>query len=224
VEPQRAAALTAAADASAPQGLVVDFGGVLTTSMRAGVLAFAEREDVDPAQIAEVLAEAYAEDAEAGDVAALETGRLPLAEFEPRLGARLRTRAGGPVEADGLVGRLFSSLEIDAAMVAAVGRLHDRGVRTALLSNTWGVEQVLREEVLQHFDATVLSGDVGLRKPHPEIYRLALERLALPAPACVFVDDFEVNVTAAERLGMRGIVHTDTDETIRRLDAVFPAG
>jgi epoxide hydrolase-like predicted phosphatase len=202
-------------------GLVVDFGGVLTTSVRDAVVAFAEVQDVDPAQIMSVLASAYAGDAEAGDVGALETGTLPLEDFERSLSARLRTRNGDPLDAEGLVARMFSFLSIDDGMVAAVRRLHDRGVHTALLSNTWGVEHAMREEILELFDTIVLSGEVGLRKPNPEIYAVALARLGLRGAECAFVDDFEINVVAAKRAGLRAILHVRTQETIRQLEELF---
>lgn len=203
------------------RGLVVDFGGVLTTSLRDAVAAFAEREGIDTAALGEVIASAYAEGAEQGDVAALETGAMPLAEFEQSLAARLPTRNGGPVRAEGLVARMFGELSIDDDMVAAVRRLHDSGVRTALLSNTWGAEKAMRDEIVDLFDASVLSGEVGMRKPDPAIYALAVERLGLAPEQCAFVDDFEVNVRAAERAGMRAILHVRTEDTIWRLQELF---
>ncbi len=65
----------------------------------------------------------------------------------------------------------------------------------------------LRERLGIHelFDAVVCSAEVGMAKPDPAIYRLAAERLGLPPEACVFVDDSEANVRAAEQVGMRGI-------------------
>ena len=59
-----------------------------------------------------------------------------------------------------------------------------------------------------------------MRKPEPEIYALTLERLGLPAGACAFVDDVEVNVAAAREAGMHGIHFRDTDQAIAELDAL----
>ena len=61
----------------------------------------------------------------------------------------------------------------------------------------------------------------GTRKPEPEIYAITLERLGLPAEACVFVDDLEPNVDAAKTAGMRGIVHRDTAQTIAELESLL---
>jgi putative hydrolase of the HAD superfamily len=62
-----------------------------------------------------------------------------------------------------------------------------------------------------------------MRKPDPEIYALVLERLALPAEACAFVDDLEHNVDAARALGFAAVHHADTPDTIAALDALLAA-
>ena len=56
------------------------------------------------------------------------------------------------------------------------------------------------------FDALVCSAEAGMAKPEPEIYRLAAKQLGLQPEVCVFVDDYEPNVVAAEEVGMRGIL------------------
>ncbi len=73
------------------------------------------------------------------------------------------------------------------------------------------------------FEVVVDSGFVGMRKPDPEIYALVLERLALPAEACVFVDDLPHNIHAARELGFAVVHHTDTARTIAELDAALAA-
>ena len=81
--------------------------------------------------------------------------------------------------------------------------------RTAILSNA---DQSLRGRLRElgiHdlFDTVVSSAEEGIAKPDAEIYRRAAERLGLRPESCVFVDDYEGNVRAAEALGMRGIVY-----------------
>jgi putative hydrolase of the HAD superfamily len=71
------------------------------------------------------------------------------------------------------------------------------------------------------FELVVDSAFVGMRKPEPQIYALTLERLGLPAEACAFVDDLEINVDAARSLGMAGIVHRDTAATVTKLDELL---
>jgi len=67
----------------------------------------------------------------------------------------------------------------------------------------------LRDELAIHddFDDIVCSAEVGLAKPEPGIYTLACARLGLPPTACVFVDDHEPNVRAAEAAGLRGLLY-----------------
>ena len=71
------------------------------------------------------------------------------------------------------------------------------------------------------FHAVVISADVGMRKPEERIYRHATELIGLPPAECVFIDDMEANVRAAEAIGMCGIVHTRPEATIARLAELF---
>jgi putative hydrolase of the HAD superfamily len=105
-------------------------------------------------------------------------------------------------------------------MAGLVRRAHQAGLRTALLSNSWG-DPYPRDGWVDMFDAVVISGEVGMRKPEPRIYHHALDLLSLPAQACVFVDDVPANVQAAEQLGMAGVVHRDYPTTAARLSALL---
>lgn len=94
-----------------------------------------------------------------------------------------------------------------AENVALVRRLR-KAYRVSILSNA---DLTLRERlasrlrILDLFDDVVCSAEVGCAKPEPEIYALACARLGLPPSACVFVDDHEPNVRAAEDAGLRGV-------------------
>jgi epoxide hydrolase-like predicted phosphatase len=76
-----------------------------------------------------------------------------------------------------------------------------------MLSNSWGEDRYDRAQLETLFDAWVISGEVGLRKPDPAIYELAAERLGLAPSACVFVDDLPGNLKPARALGMATVVH-----------------
>jgi HAD superfamily hydrolase (TIGR01509 family) len=106
-------------------------------------------------------------------------------------------------------------------MTSLVTRAHAAGVRTALLSNSWGNEYD-RSDWHEMFDTVVISGEVGMRKPERAIFELALDRIGLPAGECVFVDDVAPNIAAAAEAGLVGIVHRTFDETARELEALFP--
>jgi len=159
--------------------------------------------------------------ADGSPVHRLETGELPGADFEKVFAERLSTHDGTPVQAAGLLGRLFAGMRTDPAMFALINDLRAAGIQVGLLSNSWG--NTYPDSLLEAFDAVVISGEVGLRKPDPVIYRLVLDQLAVPARRCVFVDDVPVNVTAAKELGMHAIRHRDADETRAALEALIPA-
>jgi putative hydrolase of the HAD superfamily len=181
------------------RGLIVDYGGVLTTDVFASFRAFCAAEGLEP----DAMRERLRSDTEARELLAqLETGALAAAEFEPRLAALLE------VESERLIARLFGGLEPDVAMLDGVRAAHRDGVRTALLSNSWGDALAYDDALLEElFDAWVISSQVGLRKPEPAIYELAAERLGLPPAACVFVDDLPGNLKPARALGMATVVH-----------------
>ncbi len=114
----------------------------------------------------------------------------------------------------------MAGVEPDTAMRDAVRRFRAAGIKTALVSNSWAREDY-DADLHALFDAVVLSGDLGIRKPDPEIYRHAVETLGLPPERCVFVDDLGGNLKPAKALGMATVRHTSAPETIAQLDALL---
>jgi HAD superfamily hydrolase (TIGR01509 family) len=97
--------------------------------------------------------------------------------------------------------------------------LRKAGIWTALLSNAdAGARQPEWEELC---DAVVLSGEVGVAKPDPRIYRLAVDRLGLDPEHCVFVDDLPGNVVGAVNTGMVGVHHRTVRSTVEELEVLF---
>ena len=204
------------------RGLIVDWGGVLTAPVHVAVRRWIEstgvlhdhytavvRRWVDPGP------------GQSSPVHQLERGELPLVDFERALADALAAE-GSRVEAEGLVARMFADLaDYEESMTSLVGRARSAGVRTALLSNSWGNDYD-RADWDALFDAVVISGEVGMRKPEPEIFTLALDQLGLRGSDCVFVDDLPHNVDAATRLGMAGVVHRSYEETAVALAEHFP--
>ena len=201
--------------------LVVDYGGVLTTSLDASFRAFTVSEDIDGAHLREVVLGGYGDTGQS-PLQLIETGSIDLDQFEAELAARLRTRSGGTVEAQGLVRRMFAGANADEAMLRAVRVARERGLKTGLLSNSWGNRQQYDFEHFDTlFDAVVISGEVGLRKPSHDIYRLMARDLGVAPEECVFVDDIAVNVRAAAEVGMCAVHHVETTRTLEELEAVF---
>ncbi len=67
----------------------------------------------------------------------------------------------------------------------------------------------------------MISGEVGLHKPQPEIYLLACERLEVEPGEAVFVDDLRENCAGAEAVGMTAVLHRDPSETVAQLEELF---
>ncbi|MGH2946939.1 MAG: HAD family hydrolase [Solirubrobacteraceae bacterium] len=192
------------------RGLIVDYGGVLTTNVFASFRAFCEAEGIDP----DAVRDRFRTDPQARWLLEeLECGRLAEAEFEPRFAALLE------VESERLIDRMFGGMAPDEEMLAGVRAARAAGARTGLLSNSWSVHHYDRALLDELFDATVISGEVGLRKPDPAIYALAAERLGLPPEACVFVDDLPGNLKPARALGMATVLHRDAASTLAELRA-----
>jgi putative hydrolase of the HAD superfamily len=195
------------------EGLLVDFGGVLTTSVFGSFRAFCEAEGLLP----DAVRDRFRKDPLARELLAdLETGRLNEAEFESRFAAMLEVE-----RADGLIDRLFADVRPDEAMLAAVRAAKRAGVRTGLVSNSWGDGRYDRAQFPALFDGVVISGEVGVRKPDPRIYELAARAVGLAPQACVFVDDLPGNLKPARALGMATVHHVRTDETIPTLEALL---
>jgi epoxide hydrolase-like predicted phosphatase len=196
---------------STQKALLVDFGGVLTTEIWSSFAAFCEQRGLD----AEAARQLFRERPEAlGLLRSLETGEVEAPEFERRFAELLGT------EPEGLIEGLFAGLQPDQPMLDAVRRARQAGVPTGLISNSWVMDHYT-DEIRDHFDALVISAEVGLHKPQPEIYLLAAERLAVTPEDCVFVDDLRENCGGAEAVGMTAVLHRDTAKTIARIEELL---
>jgi epoxide hydrolase-like predicted phosphatase len=205
------------------QAVISDFGGVLTTPL----MNFFARFQDDAGVPIEALGKAMARIAsEQGfhPLYELEKGKLTEARFVELLDGAVSAELGREVHLHGLAEAYWRDLDTNDAMVAYLRDLHARGVRLALLTNNvreWEPRWRPMVPVDELFEVVVDSAFVGMRKPDPEIYELTLQRLGLPAGACVFVDDIEVNCTAAEALGMRAVWFRETDQAIAEIDAAL---
>jgi putative hydrolase of the HAD superfamily len=203
-----------------PRALVVDYGGVLTTSMAdAMARGFAET-GIDPVHFGALMREWMSDSTGHNPVHALERGEIGVAEIEHAIAGRLADL--GAVRPDpGFVATLFRGFEaLAGGMVGIVQRARAQGVRTALLSNSWGFEYD-RTDWEELFDAVVISGEVGMRKPEPQIYRVVADRLGVDPTECVFVDDLRPNIRGAVAVGMIGVHHVDLDTTAGELAVLF---
>lgn len=201
------------------RGLLLDYGGVLTSSVGRSFREFEKAEGLPKGTIFDVVANAYRQGDVDHPLAALERGEIGGEDFERALRAELRAQ-GHELPPGQLRHRLFAGVRPVEEMWELVGRV-GASVRTGLLSNSWGRAEYPDDRLTSHFDVVVVSGEVGLRKPDPAIYRLAADRLEVAPEACVFVDDLQRNVEAAEEVGMVGVHHREPAETARRLSELL---
>jgi putative hydrolase of the HAD superfamily len=195
------------------RGLLIDFGGVLTTDVFASFAAFCEDEGLSP----QAIRERFRGDRGARELLeSLETGRIGQPRFERRFAQLL-----GVERHQGLIDRLFAGMRPDHAMLDAVRAARRAGVRTGLISNSWSVDHYDHELLEELFHGTVISAREGIRKPSPEIYELGARRIGLPPDACVFVDDLPGNLKPAAALGMATVHHTSAEETIPELERLL---
>jgi putative hydrolase of the HAD superfamily len=211
--------------APAFRGVITDWGGVMTSPIRNTVQAWLDSEEIDSDTYAAVMrlwvVTAYDPAADGNPVHALERGEITSDEFERLLAARLLRRDGGQVLPERLLNRMFAASTPCQPMYAAIASLHAAGLRTCLLSNSWGSDGYPREVFGSMYHAVVISGEVGMRKPEERIFRHAAGLIGLAPGECVFIDDMEPNVRAAEAMGMHGVLHTAPEATVQALGKLF---
>jgi epoxide hydrolase-like predicted phosphatase len=211
------------------RGVITDWGGVMTTPIADSVNAWLAADGIDRESYLAVMRQwvkqAYSDGADHNPIHALERGESTNDEFELALAKELVLENGGPVAGPGLLARMFAGQTLDEEMLALFRKLKASGVPTGLLSNSWGGGYPT-ELFGEMFDAVVISGEVGMRKPEPGIFLHAAQLLGLEPQECVFIDDIQANITAAEQLGFTGVLHTAADDTAQQVADMlgFPLG
>jgi putative hydrolase of the HAD superfamily len=201
--------------------VIIDWNGVLTNSLTETVGAWLEADGIDRDSYRTVMrawvAQAYDEAHNTNPIRALERGECTEAEFEQLLAAELVRVDGGVVPPDGLLARMFAAAAFDEDMHELIRAARRAGLRTALLSNSWGDTGYPRHLFPELFDAVVISAEVGMRKPEERIFRLATELLGLEPAECVFIDDIQENVDAARAAGLVAVRHHTAADTTAQL-------
>ena len=193
--------------------LLLDWGGVMTTNLFESFGAFCEAEGLDRGAVVS----AFRSDPSARELLiAFEEGRVEERDFESSLGRLL-----GVASAQGLIDRLFSGALPEESMVQAVRMVRAAGIKTGLISNSWGTTRYPRDLLSELFDGVVISGEVGIRKPTPRIYELGAQAIGVEPSRCVFVDDLPFNLTPAQELGMATVHHTAAPTTITRMEELL---
>ena len=210
------------------RGVITDWGGVLTTPILTTVQAWIQADGIDWTSYRTVMrawvSDAYDPNGSPNPIHALERGECSGAEFEQILASQLFRVDGGAVAADGLLQRMFAASARVPAMYDVIRALRGAGLRTALLSNSWGCDEYPRADFPGLFDTVVISGECGMRKPEEGIFVHTTKILGLEPRECVFIDDIEANVAAAVACGMTGVHHTETAQTVAALQDLLGVG
>jgi epoxide hydrolase-like predicted phosphatase len=206
------------------EAVVSDFGGVLTTPLMGSFLALQDEVGVSVEDFGDAMRAAAA----AGD------GEIPLFKLErgditePEFLETLRDQLEGPLGHRPKLHRFreifFAALDPNEPMIDLMRECKRSGLRMAMLTNNVQEWEPLWRTMLpvdEIFELVVDSGYVGYRKPERQIYEITLERLGLPATACLFVDDLEVNCEAARELGFTAVQYREPEQAIAEVRAAL---
>ncbi len=147
-------------------------------------------------------------------------GKKTIREHWEQVGKVLGLPAG---EIAGVERDFFAGDFVDMELVAYIRTLRPR-YKTGLLSNAYDDLRPLMENewhIADAFDAMVISAEVGITKPDPAIYRIALDRLDVLPQEAVFIDDFLRNVEGARALDMHAIHFQGVDQARLELEQLL---
>ena len=192
-------------------GLLVDYGGVLTNPLIPVLQEFCRSKSLPENAVMEMISQDGPRQAH---FHAYERGELTEEEFLPLFADWL----GLPVsDIDGML----IELKPDLQMFQAVAEVRRQGIRTCLLSNSWGTALYPRDLLAESFDEVVISEEVGMRKPEAQIFALAAKRIGLRPSQCLFIDDMPSNFSGAHELGIAVIHHERPEVTIREIERLL---
>jgi putative hydrolase of the HAD superfamily len=177
------------------RAIVSDFGGVLTTPLFAAFAAFQDEVGISPENLGKAMRVGLAEGED-----------LPLFQLER-----------GEISEDAFIEGLEDGLHPNDEMIALMHELKASGLKMAMLTNNVREWEPLWRSMLpvdEIFEEIVDSAFVGCRKPEARIYELTLERIGMPAEACLFIDDLEPNIAGAEAAGMKAVHFRDNAQAI----------
>ena len=194
--------------------VVFDIGGVVQDSPLHAIARY-ERDHGLPAN---AINRAVVASGDTGAWSRLERGELTVEAWCAPFESDCRAH-GVVIDSRRLMTYIAEAGRARPAMLRAIGRLRDRGLRVAALTNNWAreVEPEQPHPLFGHFDVVVESRAVGMRKPDPRIYQLTCDRLGVAPAQTAFLDDIGINLKSARALGMHTIKVDDPDQALREL-------
>jgi putative hydrolase of the HAD superfamily len=206
------------------EAIVSDFGGVLTTPLVESFMAFQDRTGITAEDLGRGMQAAAEANGGTNPLFEMERGEITEAAFLEQLTAALEPLLGHPPEMHTFREIYFEALDPNPPMIDLMRELNRAGYRMAMLTNNVREWEPLWRSMLpvdEIFETVVDSGFVGCRKPESRIYEIVLDRISLPAEACLFVDDVKVNCEGAERAGMTAVHFQNNEQAIADVRAVL---
>jgi epoxide hydrolase-like predicted phosphatase len=207
------------------EAVVFDFGGVFTPSPFDAMVTLGDRLGIEPSAAMAHVFGPYDRDTDHPWHQA-ERGELDIQATRDAILEAARVE-GLDIDLFDVFGMIAGTGgDVRPAMVERTRQLRVEGYRTALITNNVAEFREHWRPMLpldELFDVVIDSSEVGMRKPDPRIFELALTQMGgIDASRSVFLDDYPGNITAAEALGMRGVlVEAAFEDAIRRLDAIL---
>jgi epoxide hydrolase-like predicted phosphatase len=142
-------------------------------------------------------------------------GSIPLDEHWTAVARRFGRPAS---ETETIRTEFFAGDVIDRTLLDFIRSLRPQR-KTGVISNAWPDmrEYLVENKFDDAFDALVLSSEVGITKPDPKIYHMALDKFKVKPEEAVFVDDIPANIEAARALGLQGVLFQSTEQTLKKL-------
>jgi putative hydrolase of the HAD superfamily len=184
------------------KGVIFDYGRVLAwTQHQEPRAAWERRLGLEPGALTRAVHNKHS-------WIAAQRGTITIDAHWQEVGTALRLT---PADTAALRAAFYAGDVLNVELVAYIERLRASGLRVGLLSNFSADLRTMlaQQDLLRRFDALAISAEIGVMKPDAAAYQAVLAMLGLAAHTCVFIDDVPANVTAAQALGIHGIVFED---------------
>jgi putative hydrolase of the HAD superfamily len=211
------------AERSRIEVVISDFGGVLTTPLVQSFMAFQDQTGITTENLGRAM-QAATEANGQNPLFQMERGEISEEDFLARLTECLEPLLGHRPEMHRFKEIYFEALEPNPPMIDLMRELKAAGYRMAMLTNNVREWEPLWRSMLpvdEIFETVVDSAFVGCRKPESRIYAITLERLGMPADACLFVDDVKVNCEGAERAGIAAVHFQDNEQALAEIRSLL---
>ncbi|WP_241251638.1 HAD family hydrolase [Candidatus Protofrankia californiensis] len=196
-----------------------DFGGVLTSPISEAFDRLVSAAGVPAAALRSAIS-AVADECGMQLLEPMERGLMPQREWGLRVTAALAPDWTPRVDLTRFADHWYEGRTMNNALLDCLADCRRRGLRVGLLTNSvaeWEPHRAALMPDTSMFEVTINSHEIGLRKPDPEIYRMAEDAFGVQPRQCLLIDDTPVNCAAAQARGWQTILHSSLEHTLNRL-------